>query len=69
MMLVKRVLAIFRVPAEGEKMKSGSFWKFPFQVKWKEMDKGRFIKSEIRLLGIWLIDWDIRPFWYYEELS
>ena len=50
-------------------MKSGNFWKFPFRCSWKEMDKGRFIFYEVRFLGIWLIDWDIRPFWYFLELS
>ena len=53
---------------EMQTVKSSSFWKFPFWIKWNEMDKGRVIKSEIYFLGLWLIDWDIRPFWYYEEL-
>jgi len=50
-------------------MNSGSFWKFPFRIKWKEMSAGRFIKSEVYFLGVWMVDWDIRPFWYYEEMN
>ena len=46
-----------------------TFWRFPYKFCIKEYSNGRFIFSEVKFLGLFSVAWDIRPFWYYEEMG